>query len=452
MGSPRENHTATLLTNGMVLVAGGVYSYQVYPGSDAYIGYILMNSAELYDPSNKTWTETGPMSTPRENHTATLLPNGQVLVTGGFGDNGALSSAELYDPATRTWTETNLLNSARSGHTATLLPNVQVLVAGGLGNGNFPSSSAELSYWCTNLTAISAKAVADAKLYNYASDYAPSLSQGQISLDESTFTFNINNGMSNTYWNEYESSDLVNWTLVGGVTLGSSGSGSFTDSNVSGVAHRFYKLNNGTNCSQLIGFTRVTVGPGPETCPGTNALIANQLDAPVNTLDGLFNIEPNHTMPDGSSLPAGSEIEKWNSGGFYDIYTWNGTDWGGNGSVTLAPGEGAFLVIPTNNPPVTVTFVGSVREGQLTIPLPQGCNMVSLMLPEAGGIQSVLGYQPYNHDQVLFWNGNGFRSFTYVISKGNPRWTSEPVLNVGQAVFINTTTNKTWQVNYSPCQ
>ena len=64
-------------------------------------------------------------------HTATLLPNGQVLVAGGEGDSGVLTNAEVYNPASGTWTATGSLNTARDYHTATLLPNGQVLVAGG---------------------------------------------------------------------------------------------------------------------------------------------------------------------------------------------------------------------------------------------------------------------------------------------------------------------------------
>ncbi len=65
-------------------------------------------------------------------HTATLLPNGKVLVAGGFnGGFTILTSAELYDPASGSWTATGSLNTARAYHTATLLPNGKVLVAGG---------------------------------------------------------------------------------------------------------------------------------------------------------------------------------------------------------------------------------------------------------------------------------------------------------------------------------
>src|SRR5262245_19083194 len=79
-----------------------------------------------------TWTATGSMSVARQAYfTATLLTNGKVLVAGGSDGTAALSSAELYDSSTGTWTPTASMNTARLGHTATLLPDGKVLVAGG---------------------------------------------------------------------------------------------------------------------------------------------------------------------------------------------------------------------------------------------------------------------------------------------------------------------------------
>jgi hypothetical protein len=124
-------HTATLLPNGLVLVTGG------NNGSDA-----LANS-ELYDPAAGTWTNTGSLATARANHTATLLPNGLVLVTGGLVSD-YLNSAELYNPAAGTWTNTSSLTTARGYHAATLLPNGLVLVTGGINNSNGYLASAEL--------------------------------------------------------------------------------------------------------------------------------------------------------------------------------------------------------------------------------------------------------------------------------------------------------------------
>src|SRR5438067_6678137 len=113
----RTRHTATLLPNGKVLVAGGNNGP-------------ALSSAELYDRATGTWTATGSLGTARERQTATLLPNGKVLVAGrSYGP--VFNRPDLYDPATATWTATGSLCTARNRHTATLLPNGKVLVAGG---------------------------------------------------------------------------------------------------------------------------------------------------------------------------------------------------------------------------------------------------------------------------------------------------------------------------------
>ncbi|MGO4393952.1 kelch repeat-containing protein [Variovorax sp. M-6] len=125
MGAARTNHTATLLTVGKVLVAGGHDD----------IGTLA--TAVLYEPGTGLWTATGSMSTTRFFHTATLLPDGRVLVAGGEDLAGAFrASAELYNPATGQWSSTGAMGVARSGHAATLLPDGKVLVAGGT-NGSF---------------------------------------------------------------------------------------------------------------------------------------------------------------------------------------------------------------------------------------------------------------------------------------------------------------------------
>jgi len=124
MATARRFHTATLLGNGKVLMTGG---------EDA--GATAFASAELYDPSTGMFTPTtGSMTAPRVGHTATLLSNGKVLLTGGATDASetALSSAELYDPAAGTFTATaGPMTTARVSHTATLLQNGKVLIVGG---------------------------------------------------------------------------------------------------------------------------------------------------------------------------------------------------------------------------------------------------------------------------------------------------------------------------------
>jgi N-acetylneuraminic acid mutarotase len=127
LAQARGFHTMTLLPDGKVLVTGG----SEQPEDDVE-GDALLSSAELYDPATGTWTSVGSLSTGRAWHSATLLPNGRVLVVGGAGIDIALSaSAELYDPATRAWLPTGSMKSPRRWHTATLLDNGEVLVAGG---------------------------------------------------------------------------------------------------------------------------------------------------------------------------------------------------------------------------------------------------------------------------------------------------------------------------------
>jgi len=176
MPGARAYHTATLMPNGAVLVAGG------NPGGA---------TAEIYDPSTNTWSSTATMANAYAGHTATLLPAGKVLVVGGSNaelydpvagawsaaaspglargsgysttllpDGRVLlaggialtlstetSSAEIYDPISNTWSPTGSMAVARRGHTATLLPGGKVLVAGGLNQTltiDDPLASAEL--------------------------------------------------------------------------------------------------------------------------------------------------------------------------------------------------------------------------------------------------------------------------------------------------------------------
>lgn len=112
-------HTATLLPNGKVLIAGGNNRTDE------------VASAELYDAATGAFSATGRLTTARMTHTATLLHNGKVLIAGGQDKNGPLASAELYDPATARFAPTGNMAIPREVHTATLLENGQVLVTGG---------------------------------------------------------------------------------------------------------------------------------------------------------------------------------------------------------------------------------------------------------------------------------------------------------------------------------
>ena len=123
LANARYAHTATLLSNGKVLIAGGL----------AATGTLA--ASELYDPASNTWSAASPMGTSRYLHTASTLPNGKILVTGGSSiDAGGFTTrrtAELYDPVAGTWTATAQMAVARSSHTETVLPEGKVLISGG---------------------------------------------------------------------------------------------------------------------------------------------------------------------------------------------------------------------------------------------------------------------------------------------------------------------------------
>jgi hypothetical protein len=131
MTVPRAGQTITMLSDGRVLLTGGVQN----------AGYRSeLASAEIYDPSAGTFTATGSMSVPREGHTATMLRDGTVLIVGG-SDNGihTLGTAEIYFPASGTFNLTGSLNQPRVAHVAALLGTGQVLIAGG-GRGGMPGN------------------------------------------------------------------------------------------------------------------------------------------------------------------------------------------------------------------------------------------------------------------------------------------------------------------------
>ena len=129
MKTGRWLHTATLLQDGRVLVTGGRS-----PQDSVY------KSAETYDPATGTFRPAGSMGDGRQQHTATLLPDGRVFIAGGYWSDGqnwrVLSSTEMFDPATGHFSPIGSMGTPRSGHTATLLNDGRVLIAAGGDIGN----------------------------------------------------------------------------------------------------------------------------------------------------------------------------------------------------------------------------------------------------------------------------------------------------------------------------
>jgi len=134
----RQSHTATLLHSGKVLLTGGEGTL-----------FTATTESELYDPSSGQFQQTGNLVVARESHSATLLQDGRVLIVGGtYSANNnwvSLAQAEIYDPVTATFSLTGSLNDARYGHSATLLPSGKVLITGGFSTQRLDGlASAEL--------------------------------------------------------------------------------------------------------------------------------------------------------------------------------------------------------------------------------------------------------------------------------------------------------------------
>jgi len=151
MADVRRYHTATLLSDGRVLVAGG-------------LGNNVLNTTSIYDPATNSWTARANMGTARANHTATAISGNRVLVTGGYNDTGAggsdvlLATAEIYDVGANTWTPVATpMSLTRTQHSAVALQDGRVLVLGGWSGTYYlrdveifdPAGNAGVGAWVT---------------------------------------------------------------------------------------------------------------------------------------------------------------------------------------------------------------------------------------------------------------------------------------------------------------
>jgi hypothetical protein len=134
MHQARMAHGATLLDDGTVLVSGGF-------GGEAHVpGAWWIAGAEIFDPRTGHWTVTADMTVARSSHTQTLLADGRVLVTGNALERDPDATAEIYEPSSRQWRRVEPMMTPRAGHRATLLDEGSVLVTGGFANAYLGSA------------------------------------------------------------------------------------------------------------------------------------------------------------------------------------------------------------------------------------------------------------------------------------------------------------------------
>ena len=135
MTSERAAHQATMLTNGQVLITGGCPGQNCHP---------FLRSVEMFDPTKRTFRSAALMLVPRASHSATLLQDGRVLVAGGCSTNGATASAEVYDGVTNRWSRVGDMTLPRCSHIAVPLVDGRVFIMGG-GEGRLGNlASAEI--------------------------------------------------------------------------------------------------------------------------------------------------------------------------------------------------------------------------------------------------------------------------------------------------------------------
>jgi hypothetical protein len=177
------------------------------------------------------------------------------------------------------------------------------------------------------------------------------------------------------------------------------------------------------------------------------SLIGNQLDnGQGNLVKDIFGT---------TGIPVNTKVYKFN-GISYDTLTYQGAPfnrWNPTtlaDTMTMAPGEGVFVSNPSSPTPINVTFVGEVMQGTLVNPVSTGFGIYSAMVPEEGGIQSVHNYVPSPNDKVYRFDGIAYATSTY---RGAPfnSWSApgEPVLTVGEAVFIQTSVAKDWSRDFT---
>lgn len=393
MSIAREYHTATLLSDGTVLIAGGGNN------SASWVA-----SAEIYNPTTGTFTVTGNLGTARTQHTAIMLNNGMTLIAGGVNNTGILASAEVYNSSTRTFAPTGSLRSARGGHIATLLNNGKVLVAGG------SSSSSNIG-------------IASAELYDpVAGSFAFT---GSMNTSRALHCAALlNNGMVLVAGGEYFSGGQFHYPTQAELYDPGSGAFTFTGSmNVARIEFTATLLNNGM----------VLVASGTGAASRTA-----ELYQPISlTPSGLLSIT---LTPSSPWTPIGSFLSFTATGHFSGGVTQT------LASATWSSSNSSVATI--SNDSGNYGHAYGVSSGSVTIKACTGTTCGSTTLTVAPHSNLILGSQPTDTARSTFekYDDSGNRLLTGNLSI--PRaYHSAVLLNDGHIFVVGGTDNTTsWQI------
>ena len=257
----------------------------------------------------------------------------------------------------------------------------------------------------------------------------PALKLSAVSVTPTTFQYSISGGVGQEV--RVESATSVNattWTTIATVTL-TIGSTTLTHNTTD--PQRFYRLAS----DQVPFWSDNTIGFVRRTAPVGWSMIANQFNRGNNAIEVIL-----------PSPPEGTRLQKYNdSPGGYWIVEFADGEWGGNLPLTFGPGDGGNIFNPTAAP-MTVTFMGDVPQGTLSTAIPAGWSIKSSKVPQAGRLDTDLGYPVSEGDKIQQQNPStgGFIINEYVDGEWGGSTPGGPIISVGESFWIQTSSPKTW--------